>query len=64
MLGLCLHSLVEGTATGAATSVDDFTGTFLAIICHKSIATFSASSLLLNAVSSHSDRKDRYARNV
>ena len=51
VLGLCLHSLIEGTATGASTDAADFTATFLAIICHKAFATFGAGSVLLHSVS-------------
>ncbi|CAE7413784.1 slc39a1 [Symbiodinium natans] len=51
LFGLCLHSLVEGTAAGSQESGADFDSTFVAIIAHKGFATFSAGSLMLGAVS-------------
>ncbi|CAE7829628.1 slc39a1 [Symbiodinium sp. CCMP2592] len=51
LLGLYLHSLIEGTAAGAQPDVANFDSTFIAIIAHKGFATFSAGSLMLGAVS-------------
>eukprot|EP00434_Breviolum_minutum_P034968 symbB.v1.2.030951.t1/scaffold3543.1/size54354/2 len=51
LLGLCLHSLNEGTATGAAQDVSEFSNLFIAIIAHKMFAVFSAGTLILNSVS-------------
>ena len=51
LLGLCLHSLIEGTATGAADDMSEFTEMFIAIIAHKMFAVFGAGSLLLHTVS-------------
>ncbi|CAE7886278.1 slc39a1, partial [Symbiodinium microadriaticum] len=51
LLGLYLHSLVEGTAAGAQPDVANFDATFIAILAHKGFATFSAGSLMLGAVS-------------
>lgn len=51
VLGLCLHSLIEGTATGAADDMSEFSEMFIAIIAHKLFAAFSAGSLLLDTVS-------------
>ena len=51
LLGLYLHSLIEGTAAGAQPDVANFDSTFIAIIAHKGFAAFSAGSLMLGAVS-------------
>jgi len=51
VLGLCLHSLIEGTASGAADDMSEFSEMFIAIIAHKLFAAFSAGSLLLDTVS-------------
>eukprot|EP00438_Fugacium_kawagutii_P003873 Skav215222 [mRNA] locus=scaffold341:199680:200564:+ [translate_table: standard] len=51
VFGLCLHSFIEGTATGAADEMAEFSAMFIAIILHKMFAVFSMGSLLLNTVS-------------
>lgn len=51
LLGLCLHSLIEGTATGAAQDMSEFSNLFIAIIAHKMFAVFSAGTLILDSVS-------------
>ena len=51
VLGLCVHSCIEGTATGAADDMSEFSEMFIAIIVHKLFAAFSAGSLLLDTVS-------------
>jgi len=51
LLGLCLHSLIEGTATGAAEDMSEFSEMFIAIIAHKMFAVFSAGTLILDSVS-------------
>lgn len=51
VLGLCVHSCIEGTATGAADDMSEFSEMFIAIIAHKLFAAFSAGSLLLDTVS-------------
>jgi len=51
VLGLCLHSFIEGTATGSADDMSELSQMFIAIIAHKMFAAFSVGSLLLDAVS-------------
>lgn len=51
LLGLCLHSLIEGTATGAGKDMSEFSEMFIAIIAHKMFAVFSAGTLILDSVS-------------
>ena len=51
VLGLCVHSCIEGTATGAADDMSELSTLFIAIIAHKLFAAFSAGSLLLDTVS-------------
>lgn len=51
VLGLCLHSFIAGTATGAADDMSEFSEMFIAIIAHKLFAAFSVGSLLLETVS-------------
>ena len=46
VLGLALHSMIEGTATGAAHDTKLLAQMFLAIVCHKLFAVFSAGTLL------------------
>ena len=51
LIGLCVHSFINGAATGAAGDVSDLFQMFVAIIAHKLFACFSAGSLLLHSVS-------------
>ena len=50
LVGLCVHSFIAGTATGAADDMSEFS-VLIAIIAHKLFAAFSAGSLLLDTVS-------------
>ena len=51
LVGLCVHSFIAGTATGAADDMPEFSEVFIAVIAHKLFAAFSAGSLLLDTVS-------------
>ncbi|CAL1154460.1 unnamed protein product [Cladocopium goreaui] len=51
LVGLCLHSFIAGTATGAADDMSEFSEVLIAVIAHKLFAAFSAGSLLLDTVS-------------
>ena len=40
LVGLCVHSFIAGTATGAADDMSEFSEMFIAIIAHKLFAAF------------------------
>ncbi|CAK9095460.1 Zinc transporter 11 (ZRT/IRT-like protein 11) [Durusdinium trenchii] len=50
LFGLCLHSLVAGTAAGAAEGMGSFGPTVVAILMHKGFAAFSVGSLMMPSV--------------
>lgn len=58
MIGLCIHSVMEGLALGAQEEVEQGVSIFLAIMMHKGLAAFALGNEVLSALrSQHYNRE-------